>query len=107
MSHAFAVNKIDIASVCRLVPSLLNKPQLSTVELDHDPSACVGHDAWKGAGLPAPPGEVVARGWMAVLEYLNAGDKVPVFELRLMLIGDGEVGKTSLQRAFNAPGHKA
>ena len=38
---------------------------------------------------------------------MSAGDKVPVFELRLMLIGDGEAGKTSLQRAFNAPGHKA
>ena len=42
-----------------------------------------------------------------MLKFLRAGEKVPVFELRLMLIGDGEAGKTSLQRAFKAPGHKA
>jgi GTPase SAR1 family protein len=49
----------------------------------------------------------VDEGWTVVLEFLRAGDKVPVHELRLMLIGDGEAGKTSLQRAFVAPGHKA
>ena len=38
---------------------------------------------------------------------MRAGVTVAVHELRLMLIGDGEVGKTSLQRAFAAPGHKA
>ena len=54
-----------------------------------------------------PPDEVVGRGWEAVLEFLNEGATVAVHELRLMLIGDGEVGKTSLQRAFAAPDHKA
>ena len=54
-----------------------------------------------------PPDEVVGRGWEAVLEFLNEGATVAVHELRLMLIGDGEVGNTSLQRAFSAPGHKA
>ena len=77
------------------------------MRLDHAPSDCVGHDAWKSEGLPVPPGEIVAKGWTAVLQYLRAGDKVPVHELRLMLIGDGEAGKTSLQRAFVAPDHKA
>ena len=42
-----------------------------------------------------------------MLEFLSAGATVAVHELRLMLIGDGEAGKTSLQRAFAAPGHKA
>ncbi len=56
-----------------------------------------------------PPDEVVGSGWPTVLEFLRAGatGTVPVHELRLMLIGDGEAGKTSLQRAFAAPGHKA
>ena len=71
MSHTFAGNNTDVASVCRLVPSLLNKPQLSRVYLDHKPSACVGHDAWKSAGLPAPPGEVVAEGWIATLSFIR------------------------------------
>jgi len=39
--------------------------------------------------------------------FLSAGATVAVHELRLMLIGDGEAGKTSLQRALVAPGHKA
>ena len=104
LSHTFAANRYDVASLCHLIPSLLNKPQLS-VNLDHSPAECVGHDAWQREGLVVPPDEVVGRGWMAVLEFLSAGPTVAVHVLRLMLIGDGEAGKTSLQRAFAAPGH--
>jgi polynucleotide 5'-kinase involved in rRNA processing len=68
---------------------------------------CVGHDAWQREGLVVPPDEVVGRGWEAVLEFLSAGPTVPVHELRLMLIGDGEVGKTSLSRAFTDPQGRA
>jgi hypothetical protein len=71
MSHTFAGNNTDVASVCRLVPSLLNNPQLFWVRLDHEPSACVGHDAWKGAGLPAPPDKVVDKGWIATLSFIR------------------------------------
>ena len=105
--HARAGNRFDVTSVCRLVPSLLNKPQLSDIGLDHTPSACVGCDAWLQAGLPVPPGEVVRKGWKAVLQFVRAGATVAVHELRLMLVGDGEVGKTSLQRAFAADAKKA
>ena len=71
MSHTFAGNNTDVASVCRLVLFLFNNPQLSWVRLDHEPSACVGHDAWKGAGLPAPPHEVVAKGRIATLSFIR------------------------------------
>jgi len=71
MSYAYAGNNTDVASVCRLVPSLLNNPQLSGVGLDHSPSDCVVHDAWKGAGLPAPPRKVVAEGWIAALSFIR------------------------------------
>ena len=107
LSHTFAGNRCDVASTCHLIPSLLSKPQLSEVDLDHQPAVCVGHDAWQREGLVVPLDEVVGRGWEAVLEFLSAGPTVAVHELRLMLIGDGEAGKTSLQRAFAAPGHKA
>jgi GTPase SAR1 family protein len=96
-----------VASTCHLIPSLLNKPQLLKVEFDNKPSSCVRDEAWRRAGLAVPPDEVVGDGWEAVLEFLSAGATVAVHELRLMLIGDGEAGKTSLQRAFAAPGHKA
>ena len=74
---------------------------------DHAPSSCVGTDAWKRERLVVPPDEVVRDGWMAVLRYMQAGYMVAIHELRLMLIGDGEVGKTCLQKAFAAPDHKA
>ena len=76
MSHSPAGNNTDVASVCRLVPSLLNKPQLSEIYLGHSPSACVGCDAWLQAGLPVPPGEVVRKGWEAVLRFLSFDDNL-------------------------------
>ena len=107
LSHALAGNSCDVASTCQLIPSLLNKPQLSLIIISHQPSACVRHEAWQRNVLTVPPDEVVGRGWKAVLNFLRAGATVAVHELRLMLIGDGEAGKTSLQRAFAAPSHKA
>ena len=62
LSHTFAVNHYDVASTCHLIPSLLNKPQLSVI-LDHEPAECVGDDAWQREGLVVPPDEVVGRGW--------------------------------------------
>ncbi len=102
-----ADNLFDEASTCRLMSSLRNKPHFSGIWLDHQPSACVRNAAWEDQGLGVPPDEVVARGWLTVLEFLSGGNTVAVHELRLMLIGDGEAGKTSLQRAFVAPGRKA
>ena len=107
LPHSHAGNSTDVPSVCRLLPSLLNKPHLTTLDLDHEPSSCVVDSAWAQAGLPVPPPEVVSQGWTAVLQFLRAGPTVPVHELRLMLIGDGEAGKTSLQQALKAPSHRA
>ena len=45
--------------------------------------------------------------WLTVLRFLRAGPTEPVHELRLMFIGDGEVGKTSLVRAFNSENNQA
>ncbi len=100
-------NNIDVPSVCLLLPSLLDKSQLSTVELGHQPSSCVRHSAWAQAEFPVPPAELIRQGWRAVLQFLHAGPTVPVHELRLMLIGDAEAGKTSLQQALKAPSHRA
>ena len=107
LPHSHADNNTDVPSVCRLLPSLLNMPHLTYLDLGHGPSSCVVDSAWAQAGLPVPPPEVVSQGWKAVLQFLRAGSTVPVHELRLMLIGDGEAGKTSLQQALNAPSHRA
>jgi hypothetical protein len=72
LSHGTG-NNIEVASVCRLVPSLLNKPQLSKVSFDHCPSSCIDDAAWwLQAGLVVPPDEVVQDGWTAVLQFLRA-----------------------------------
>ncbi len=77
------------------------------MNIENEPASCVGCDAWRQEGLDVPPDEVVREGWTAVLQFLRAGPTVAVHELRIMLIGDGEVGKTSLQRAFEAETKKA
>jgi hypothetical protein len=71
MSHAYAENNIDVASFCRLVLFLLDNSGFFDLELDYRPFACVRHDAWKGEGLPLPPRDAVAKGWMAVLKFLR------------------------------------
>jgi GTPase SAR1 family protein len=99
-------NDADVTSVCHMVPRLLNLIQLSTVHLDWRPIRCIRDDAWRQLNLPTPPYEVT-NDWKLVLEFLRGGECVPVHELRLMLIGDGEAGKTSLQNAFQSPSRKA
>ena len=70
-------NQISVAVVCRLISCILHNHELTTVYLDHEPSACVGHAAWQIEGLPVLPDEVVAKGWTAVLQVLRFGVKVP------------------------------
>ena len=97
----------DVSNVCHMIPYLLNLPQLSTVHLDHVPRVCVRDNSWQLLNLAKPPDEVIKRSWGRVLEFCRGGQCVSVHELRLMLIGDGEVGKSSLQSAFHAPSHRA
>ena len=65
-------NKALVAAACRLVACILHNPKLTSLCLDHAPSACIGHAAWQGEGLPLPPSDVVAKGdWTPVLEFLR------------------------------------
>jgi hypothetical protein len=57
--------------VCHIIACILHNIQLTDVWFDHEPSACVGHDAWKSEGLPVLPSEVVAQGWREVLRFLR------------------------------------
>ena len=63
---------MSVAGVCRIVASILHNVQLTDVGFDHEPSACVGHDAWRSEGLPVPR-TVVWQGWRwgAVLSLLR------------------------------------
>jgi hypothetical protein len=64
-------NRVGVAAVCRIIACILHNVKLTTVYFDHQPSACVGHDAWRSEGLPVPSREVVAQGWTEVLRFLR------------------------------------
>jgi hypothetical protein len=72
-------NEISVAGVCRIISCILQHPKLTTVMFDHEPSACIGHDAWNSEGLAVPPADVLAKGWAVVLKFLRAGDEVHNF----------------------------
>ncbi len=57
--------------MCRIIACILHNVKLTSVYLGHEPSACVGHDAWRSEGLPVPPSDVVAQGWEAVLHLFR------------------------------------
>ena len=66
------MNKFTVAAACHLVACIVHNPNVTSLTLDHGPSACVGHAAWQGEGLPLPPSDAVAKkGWTAVLEFLR------------------------------------
>jgi GTPase SAR1 family protein len=50
---------------------------------------------------------VVSSGWDAVRHYLSSADKVAVHKIRMLVIGDSEMGKTSLVRALMSPDDRA
>ena len=83
LPHSHAANKTDVPSVCRLLPSLLNKPRLTNLYLDHKPSSCVVDSAWAQAGLPVPPPEVVKKGWTDVLQHIREVSCCCVSEARV------------------------
>ncbi len=95
-------NDFDESACCSIASSCINLRSLQYIILDETPAACIRSGHWQRAGLVKPPDEVVSQGWEPVIEYLQAGPYVAVHELRLMLIGDGEVGKTSLFKAFTS-----
>ena len=73
-------NNISVAVTCHLVACILHNPNLTELVLDHQPSACIGHDAWRSEGLPGseglpvlllPPAEVGAKKLTAWLEYMR------------------------------------
>jgi hypothetical protein len=64
-------NNISVAVACHLIACILHNPNLTELYLDHAPSACVAHDAWRSEGLPVLSAGVVATEWTAVLKSLR------------------------------------
>jgi internalin A len=55
--------------------------------------------------LVTPPPEVVAQGAMAILAYLRefSKDAQPLSEAKIVLVGEGAVGKTTLKERLIPP----
>ena len=83
LPHSHAGNDTDVPSVCRLLPSLLNKPHLTYLSLDHKPSSCVVDSAWAQAGLPVLPPQVVKEGWTDVMQHIRQVSCCCVSEARV------------------------
>jgi internalin A len=59
----------------------------------------------RGLALPEPYPDLVERGTPAVLAYLRSlADGQPQYEAKLMLVGEGEVGKSTLIRRLRGEG---
>ncbi|GHJ43519.1 hypothetical protein Cs7R123_08610 [Catellatospora sp. TT07R-123] len=66
----------------------------------------LNHFEFSGNPLQGPPAEVAAQGARAVLAYLLAtGASIPQWTSKLLLVGEGRVGKTSLVKALSEITH--
>jgi hypothetical protein len=83
---------ISVAVTCHLVVCALHNPELTTLTLDHSPSACVAHDAWRSEALPVPPAEVAGEEWTAMLKFLREVSacesffEIPPFAIRYAVV---------------------
>jgi len=69
------------------------------------------NDYWKsnaiyleGNPLENPPMEIVKQGREAVINYFKSGEKWPLNEVKVLLVGDGGAGKTSLVKRLVGEG---
>ena len=85
-------------SQLRVLPNWLGQlPKLTTLHLYRNP-------------LVSPPAEVVAQGTEAVLTFLRAGVRTGTgrqWRAKLLVVGEGGVGKTSLVKALTGQPHDA
>ncbi|MCA9333803.1 leucine-rich repeat domain-containing protein [Candidatus Saccharibacteria bacterium] len=55
--------------------------------------------------LENPPSEIIARGLQAICIYLREEKTDFLYEAKLLLVGEGRVGKTSLAKSLSIPGY--
>lgn len=77
--------------------SIANLPNLQYLYLNDNP-------------LDSPPPEIANRGLIAIRNYFRelekSNEKDYLYEIKLLLVGEGRVGKTSLSKALTMPDYK-
>jgi len=85
---------LDNNQLTHIPPEIGLLPNLQELHLDNNP------------GLLTPPPEIVAQGTQAVLSFLRELHREHIlrYEAKLILVGEGGTGKSSLLRAFGGKG---
>lgn len=77
--------------ITELPPQILNLSKLARINIDGNP-------------LTKPPIEVATRGIGAIRNYfssiLSTNENIKLFEAKLLIVGEGNVGKTSLMKSL-------
>ncbi len=76
-------------------------PEITQLDLEYSLQGNDGQTGFvllKGNSLESPPLEILKQGRKAVIAYFRSleGEKRPLNEVKILLVGDGAVGKTSL-----------
>jgi internalin A len=98
------ISKLEFLTKLDLFNNQLTSLPMGILELDLEIEL---EDRWKSNiiylgenPLENPPVEIVKKGREAVINYFKSleGEKKPLNEVKVLLVGDGEAGKTSLMK---------
>jgi small GTP-binding protein len=90
---------LDLRSnrIAELPPDIARMPNLQYLYINDNP-------------IESPPPEVAARGLSAIRTYFRemekASEKDYLYEIKLLLVGEGRVGKTSLAKSLTIPDYE-
>jgi GTPase SAR1 family protein len=96
-------NRISADACAFLVHSIVAFEELNYLNLDCEPAEVVNCRQWMQLQLPRLDPGVLRLGWIRTLAYVReflVGDNVPVYDMRLMVVGASMAGKTTLVRAL-------
>jgi Leucine-rich repeat (LRR) protein len=80
--------------------------RLQRLELEYNGfsvSSVVACESWRLLRLLRPPDEIIRSGWSTFIQHLLSEDKISCNSIRIFVVGETTMGKTSLVRALMSP----